>query len=184
MSLPVGRPPYPDGRAAPSRRGGPVWWATAGILVAVAVVVVVPIGFVWTHTTHDHDQEIESSPIREVTESACATMSATVAAKAAPPGAPVEAQARAIREQDAAVTVMVARVRELDRDLRADDRPTNAWLADWETLVEARERHAADLAAGRRPHFVIPTADGKPITGRMNSVGLSCTVPPQLVDLR
>jgi hypothetical protein len=91
---------------------------------------------------------------------------------------------RSIREQNAAVTAMVAQVRGLDRDLLADDQPTSAWLADWETLVQARERHAADLAANGRPHFVVPTVDGEPLTNRMNSVGLTCEVPRLLIDLQ
>ncbi len=48
---------------------------------------------------------------------------------------------------------MVEQVGGLGGALLADDRPTRAWLADWEILVVARERNAVDLGAGRRPHF-------------------------------
>ncbi|WP_158610781.1 hypothetical protein [Micromonospora sp. BL4] len=46
--------------------------------------------------------------------------------KAVSPGAPVDAWVRSIREQNAAVTAMVAQVRGLGRDLLAGDRPTSA----------------------------------------------------------
>ncbi|WP_147252532.1 hypothetical protein [Micromonospora endolithica] len=127
---------------------------------------------------------IDNPPVSEVAEDACATMRTAVAAKAAPPGAPVDTRVRSIRERNAALTAMVARVRDLDPALLSEDRPTRAWLADWEHLVEVRERYAADLAAGRGAHFVVPTADGEPLAVRMNSVGLICEVPAQLVDLQ
>ncbi|NJP35500.1 hypothetical protein [Micromonospora thermarum] len=185
MSRPPTPPPYPYARPTPSGRGAG-WWILGAVLVVVIAVggVVVFCAGLWTYANHDRPELIDNPPVSEVAESACATMRATVAAKAAPPGALVDARVRAIREQNAAVTAMVAQVRDLDRDLLADDRPTSAWLADWETLVEARERYAADLAAGRRPQFAVPTVDGEPLTDRMNSVGLTCEVPPQLVHLQ
>lgn len=186
MSLPpVFPPPEAAAGSAPSGRGTAGRWVVGAVLILVVAVggVVVFCAGLWTYANHDRPELIDNPPVSEVAESACATMRATVAAQAAPPGAPVDARVRAIREQNAAVTAMVAQVRGLDRDLLADDRPTNLWLADWETLVEARERYAADLAAGGRPHFVVPTADGEPLTQRMNSVGLICEVPPQLLDL-
>ncbi|MDO3701780.1 hypothetical protein Q3W71_08815 [Micromonospora sp. C28SCA-DRY-2] len=186
MSLPPVFPP-PEAAAGPppSGRGTARWWVLGGGLVVVSAVcgVVVFCAGLWTYANHDRPELIDDPPVSEVAESACATMRATVAAKAAPPGAPVDARVRSIREQNAAVTAMVAQVRGLDADLLADDRPTTLWLADWETLVQTRERYAADLAAGGRPHFVAPTADGEPLTDRMNSVGLLCEVPPQLLDL-
>lgn len=78
---------------------------------------------------------------------------------------------------------MVADIRRLGRDKLEDDHPTDDWLADWEALVEARERYAQDLSAGRRARLVVPTVDGRPIT-HMNTVGLDCEVPPQLLDLQ
>ncbi|MFF4879355.1 hypothetical protein [Micromonospora sp. NPDC000668] len=185
MSRPPTLPPYPGARPAPSGRGSAGWWVLGAALVVVIAVggVVVFCAGLWTYANHDRPELIDNPPVSEVAESACATMRATVAAKAVPPDAPADARARSIREQNAAVTAMVARVRDLDRDLLAGDHPVNAWLADWETLVEARERYAADLATGRRPRFVVPTADGEPLTDRMNSVGLTCEVPPQLIDL-
>ncbi|WP_433281399.1 hypothetical protein [Micromonospora sp. CA-244673] len=186
MSRPPTHPPYPGAGSAPSGRASAGWWVLGAVLVAVIAVggIVVSCAGFWMYANHDRPELIDNPPVSEVAESACATMRATVVAKAVPPDAPVDAQARSIREQNAAVTVMVAQVRDLDRDLRSDDRPTDAWLADWETLLEARERYADELAAGRRPHFVVPTADGGPLTDRMNSVGLTCEVPPQLIDLR
>lgn len=187
MSLPSVFPPPEAAAAGPARSGRSTagWWVGGAILIVVIAVggVVVFCAGLWTYANHDRPELIDNPPVSEVAESACATMRAAVAAQTAPPGASVDARVRSIREQNAAVTAMVAQVRGLDRDLLADDRPTNLWLADWETLVEARERYAADLAAGGRPHFVVPTADGEPLTRRMNSVGLSCEVPPQLVDL-
>jgi hypothetical protein len=78
---------------------------------------------------------------------------------------------------------MVTRVSGLGADALREDRPAERWLADWKSLIAARETFADDLAAGRNPSFRLPASDGVPITDRMNSVGLNCRVPVQLVDL-
>jgi hypothetical protein len=111
-------------------------------------------------------------------------MRAAVVAKAAPGGAAIDARVRSIREQNAAVAVMVAQVRGLGSDRLEGDSPTVAWLADWETLIAIREQYAHDLSAGGRPRLVVPIVDGFPVTSRMDSVGLACKVPPQLLDLQ
>ncbi|OZV79634.1 hypothetical protein CA850_16290 [Micromonospora echinospora] len=138
----------------------------------------------WSYANHDRPELIDNPPVRETAESACATMQAAVVAKAVPPSAALDVRIRAVREQNAAVAAMVAQVRSLGSSRLDDDRPTAAWLADWETLVETRDQYANDLSAGRRPHFLVPTVDGVPIIERMNDVDLVCEVPPQLVDLR
>ncbi|MGS2615970.1 hypothetical protein ACVCAH_15815 [Micromonospora sp. LZ34] len=184
MTHPPAFPPQHPG-AARGRSGPAVAWVGGAVAVAVLAVcgIVVFCAGLWTYANHDRPELIDNPPVSEVAESACATMRAAVAAKAAAPGAAVDAKVRSIREQNAAVAAMVAQVRGVGRDLLADDHPTTAWLADWDTLVEARERYAVELAAGREPHFVVPTVDGRPLIDRMNSVGLRCEVPPQLVDL-
>ncbi|MEU2663664.1 hypothetical protein [Micromonospora sp. NPDC007220] len=157
-------------------------------MIAAAVAVVASclclLGlFVYTYGGHDRPELIDSPEVAEVAERACTTMRAAVAVRAAPPQAATEAEVRAIRQQNDAVVAMVAEVRRLGKARLRDDHPTADWLSDWETLVDSRERHAAALSAGREPRFVVPVVDGVAITDRMNSTGLVCQVPPQLLDL-
>jgi hypothetical protein len=63
------------------------------------------------------------------------------------------------------------------------DVPLKTWMADWEQLVLAREAYAAALAAGHQQPLKLPAdPTGQPIIRRMNSVGLDCTVPPELTS--
>ncbi|MEV0680263.1 hypothetical protein AB0I60_27480 [Actinosynnema sp. NPDC050436] len=89
-----------------------------------------------------------------------------------------------IRARDAAVVAMIDAVRAVGEDRIAGDRPTALWLADWRTLLDARAGYADDIAAGRDPEWVTPTVDGTLITDRMVSVGVECTVPPEISDPR
>ncbi|WP_262285429.1 hypothetical protein [Micromonospora sp. MA102] len=158
--------------------------------MAVVVVAVVAASFIllscagwWLYANHDRPELIDSPEVAEVAESACTTMQAAVAARAAPSNAAIDVRVRSIRDQNAAVVAMVARVRGLGSKRLDDDRPTAAWLSDWEALIEVREQYARDLAAGGKRRFAVPTDDGVPITDRMNHVGLACQVPPMLLDL-
>jgi hypothetical protein len=163
---------------------------TAGLvirnLVVVGLIVIIGLclaGF-WVYANHDRPELIDRPEVSEVVESSCASMQAAVAAKAAPSDAAINAKVRSIGEQNAAVAAMVAQVRGLGSDLLEDDLPTVAWLSDWESLIAAREQYVRDLSTGRKPRFVVPTADGFPVTNRMDQVGLACQVPPQLLNLQ
>ncbi|MEH1165303.1 hypothetical protein V6V47_07940 [Micromonospora sp. CPCC 205539] len=183
MSMP---PATAHPRPGRQGRGGTVAWIVVGATIvgvlALGCVGVSVAGF-WMYANHDRIELIDSPQVSEVAERACASMRATVVATAVSPGATPAARVRSLREQDTAVTAMVAQVRSLGSDRLRDDLPTTDWLTDWESLVAARERYADALSAGGDPHFEVPTADGRPIVDRMNRVGLTCEVPPQLVDL-
>ncbi|MFC0533094.1 hypothetical protein [Phytohabitans kaempferiae] len=157
------------------------------LVVVAAVVATGCVGLscagLWVYASHDPPELIDSE-VADIADRACATMQAAVAARAAPPNAPIDAKVRSIGDQNAAVRTMVAQVRGLGDERLEDDLPSAAWLVDWETLVEVREQYAQDLSAGREPRFAVPMVDGVPITDRMNDVGLDCQVPPLLLDLR
>lgn len=89
-------------------------------------------------------------------------------------------RARAIQEQNTAVTAMIRTVRALGAERLDNDHPMPGWLADWQTLVDQRARYATALASDRPIPFVVPIADDRPITDRMNEAGLNCTVPSEL----
>ncbi|WP_203727454.1 hypothetical protein [Paractinoplanes durhamensis] len=150
------------------------------VVIIVAGAAVWLLGF-WQYAQHDRIELIDLPVVADRADEACTTMRAAVAVSAAPAGSGVEARVRTVRAQDAAVAVMVARVRELGPEKLADDHPAASWLADWEDLVAVREKYADDLAAGRAVSLQVPVTDGVPITRRMDEVGLLCRVPAQLV---
>lgn len=161
-------------RAAPGR--GPR--TCAGVAVVLTVIVLGWVGVsargLWVYANHDRIELIDDPTVVRVVNAACVRMNEQVAASAVPAGAPVDRAAAAIRAQDAAVEEMVASVRTLGTERLANDRPTQAWLADWSTLVAAREQYAAALASGGTPTWAVPVADGKPITRRMATVDAPC----------
>ncbi|MDX6294153.1 MAG: hypothetical protein QOH50_3228 [Kribbellaceae bacterium] len=133
---------------------------------------------------HDRPELIDDPQVVSTTESACSTMTHAVQQSAAPLNATNATKARAIQEQNNAVAAMIRTIRLLGSDRLDNDRPTPSWLADWQTLIDQRARYARNLDRNRPTPFVIPTVEGRPISERMNDVGISCTVPPALTDLR
>ncbi|MCM0676715.1 hypothetical protein NCC78_18795 [Micromonospora phytophila] len=175
----------PSSRPAPPRPRTPTWVVaviTGGVVFAALCLAAVAL-FAFSRTRHDRIELIDTPEVAQAAEGACATMRARVVAEAVPSGVAAEVKVRSIRGQNAAVTDLVARVRGLGEKRLREDVPTATWLSDWEALVEAREQYARELSTGARPHFLLPTADGHPLTERMNSVGLTFQVPPELVDL-
>lgn len=146
-------------------------------LIITAVVGLQAAGIVLLATDHDRPELIDDLVVAEAAESACATMTREVRTVAADP-------VQAIRDRNDAVIAMIDAVRAVGEDHVADDRPTELWLADWRALVDARSRYADDLAAGRDPRWVVPVADGQPVTERLGTVGLDCAVPPEVAEAR
>lgn len=143
----------------------------------IAAVVALWVGALLFFSGHDRPQLIDHPVVADAVESACATMTREVRAVAADP-------VRSIRDRNDAVIAMIDAVRAIGPDLIEEDRPTALWLADWQALVDARSRYADDLAAGRNPRWVVPDADGQPITERLVTVGLTCAVPPEVAEAR
>ncbi len=90
----------------------------------------------------------------------------------------------AIVEQNVALGVMIDRLRALDADVRAGDRPFDGWLDGWETLLTARQQYGQDLSTPGTVRFVPPTApDGGPLKDRLDEVADgACSVPRTLVE--
>ncbi|MFG3604633.1 hypothetical protein [Micromonospora chersina] len=180
-------PPPPivdlDARSGRQRKIVVVVLVVVAIVAASFILLSCAGLFIYAYPNHDRPELIDSPEVAEVAESACATMQAAVVARAAPSNAAIDVRVRSIRDQNATVVAMVAHVRGMGSKRLDDDRPTAAWLSDWETLIEVRKQYAQDLAAGGKPRFAVPTDDGVPITDRMNHVGLACQVPSLLLDL-
>jgi hypothetical protein len=133
---------------------------------------------------HDRPELIDDPQVVRTTESACATMTQAVQQAAAPLNATNATKARTIQEQNNAIAAMIRTIRLLGSDRLDNDYPTLSWLADWQMLIDQRARYARNLTRNRPTPFVIPTVEARPITERMNDVGISCTVPPELTNLR
>jgi hypothetical protein len=158
-----------------------------GIVIGVAIIVsflAASLVGLWQFAHHDRLELIDDPQVVSTTESACATMTQAVRRAAAPPAGTNAANARAIQLQNDAVAAMIRAVRLLGPDRLDNDYPTSRWLTDWQTLIDERARYARDLAGNRPTTFVIPTVEGRPITERMNDVGITCAVPVELTNLR
>lgn len=152
-----------------------------GAFLLVAMVLVSGV-FFWVYAGHDRIELIDDPVIDETASQACTEMSAEVTALAPPPGESPARAAAAIRRQNAAVLAMVATVRDLGDDRLDRDHPSRAWLADWETLVQARAAQADIVETSSPAPFEVPqTEDGYPITTRMSESVTSCEVPASLV---
>lgn len=90
----------------------------------------------------------------------------------------------ALRDQNTAVERMVDRIRSISAKVRESDRPLDAWLDDWETLVSDRERYIGQQRRGEAGEFRVPrTPDGDPINERMDLAAEEvCTVPNVLLE--
>lgn len=157
------------------------WTLVTVAVVGVLVGLLVPwsVGL-WRYANHDSLGLVDDPQISSTAETACATMTRAVREAAAPAKASGTVRARAMQEQNAAVTAMIRTIRALGAERLDNDHPMPGWLADWQTLVDQRARYAGALASGRPLPFVVPIADDRPITDRLNEVGLDCTVPAEL----
>lgn len=160
------------------------------LLVGLAVVagaVVWALGM-WLYMSHDRMELLDLSAVSDRAEAACARLAADLehlrTDDASEQAGPAATRAERIAAENAAVIRLVAAVRDLGRDTLDDDRPAEAWLDDWEALVELRAGYAEDLAASTAagPPPRIPTDDGVSITRRMIDVGIDCDVPKAITD--
>lgn len=95
-------------------------------------------------------------------------------------------QAQTLAAQNVAIEDMVDDIRSVGQDILASDPPTDEWLADWDRLVDAREKYAAEVLDGAFAQLKVPTDDrGTHIDVRMDHVFLdssTCEVPEVLLE--
>jgi hypothetical protein len=182
----AGLPPYPPQRNTWQYPPPPVdrrwfWLALAasclGLLVGVAALTTaVVVG------SRDFPALIQDERVMRVIEDECDLMTDTV--RSLPVRGTVHEQVTALNDQNRAVRIMLADIRR--RVDVGSDRPTEAWLRDWERLLRAREAYAAAVVDGRTTALRVPRdEDGERITRRMDDVwaqGTACEVPDVLLS--
>ena len=181
-------PPYPPVRNAWDYPPPPIsrrWiWAP---IIAVVVASIVGTGLVVSGLVisgKDFPSMIQDDQIVSVISRECEIMTETV--KSMPiTGTPAE-QARAVQDQDKAISNMLVEIRKVDDGVRSADPPTNDWLKDWDALIDAREAFAEQRANGYEADLRIPRAEnGDAIEKRMDEVWLTdqaCEVPDKLLN--
>jgi hypothetical protein len=158
------------------------WVAVMSVLVALGLVTVT-LTELWRSATQDRPELIDHPVVVRTSNAACLVMRKSVHGVAPPPEAPIRVRVSAIRAQNQAVLGMLEQIRRVGPERMQRDVPLLTWMADWEQLVRARETYAAALAAGHQQPLKLPADPrGQPIIARMNSVGLDCTVPPELTS--
>ena len=168
---------------AGGRRRGRRWPRVLGGLGLVLVLGLVGIGGygLWIYANHDRIELIDDPEVIDVILPACETMTTAVKSTAVSTSAPAEERVASLRQQDLAVEAFIISVRSVGLDRIANDMPTQAWLDDWQRLVDAREVYADGLVSGKQKGWTVPTADEAPITTRMNSLDV-CAVPTELIS--
>jgi hypothetical protein len=83
----------------------------------------------------------------------------------------VDARADRVASEDAILTTMLGKMLALRPQHDAPRTALNAWLDDWERLIEARQHYSNDLRTlGARARFVEPAAVGiQPVADKMNN---------------
>lgn len=181
-------PPYPPLRNAwefppPPVSRGWLWGAIAATTVS-AVLGIGLLAIAIVVGNKDFPSMIQDERLLSVITRECHLMTSTVESMPVT-GRPRE-QAEIITDQNQAVEKMLDAIRAVDGDVRSADRPTNDWLDDWERLIGARERFAAQIVTGAQPDLDIPRdSSGNDIYLRMDDVwldGRGCEVPEALLN--
>lgn len=183
-----GLPAYPPQRnawefpAPPVSRG---WkWAAIAVIVASVMAIIAMSVSIAVIDGKDVPSMIEDEQLVAVITRQCDIMTQTV--DSMPVSGTPDEQLAILSDQNRAVSKMLAAIRTVDGAARRSDKPTDAWLRDWELLVKARELYAAALLSGHAQLRVPRGPNGKKITVRMNEVWLddpaACTVPASLLD--
>lgn len=178
------RPPYPPEHdawqfAPPEVATGSRWLAAVG-----AVIGLLASGALVAAVAHldsgDSPAFIDDDGLTGTIAAHCALMTSTVGSL--PVTGTAQRRSDAIRDQDRAIRIMLASIRDDAPDTIRADRPAARWLRDWERLVGAREVLAAQLLRDPNAALVPPVdADGDPVTDRMDDVWRgdpACPVPP------
>ena len=177
-------PHYPSAHEpAPRRALSRLWLLAAfafvafGIVVTATAVTVISRSNVW-----DLDAYIDEPEILTVVEHECDRMTKRVNDLTVT-GSPRH-QAEIIKKQNDAAQHMIDAILALDPDLLASDKPTLAWTADWQQLLNARSAYADQVEFGAEPDLKEPKdANGESILDRMDWASqYACVVPEALLD--
>ncbi len=183
-----GLPPYPPARNAWDYPPPPIsrrwiWAPVVAVFTAVAAGIALIVGAV-VIMNDDFPAMIEDDRIVSVIARECEIMTETV--KSMPIKGSAAEQADVVTDQNKAITNMLTAIRKIDGDVLRADPPTNRWLADWETLIAAREAFAEQRRDGYDADLQVPRdPDGEYTYLRMDQVWVSksvCTVPEELLN--
>jgi len=170
-------------REAVSRSKRMPRWLVVTLAGVVGSVVLAGGVLMWrflsAYAVHDRIEFIDDPVVVERVSTACDQMTKEVQRLGQDPPATQEQRVALVRAQDAAVTAMVAQIRTLGQERLANDHPTNAWLADWESLVQARDVYSRLPELGTKNFQEPLSTNGEPVTQRINSLG-DCPVPAAL----
>ncbi|MGH3474938.1 MAG: hypothetical protein ACRDOT_08500 [Aeromicrobium sp.] len=159
-------------------------WLVAAIVGGILGVFAAggALTFLAVNTERDLPGFINDPRVVKVAVRECKLMTSTVKGQRFN-GSPDE-RLDALRDQNTAVETMVARIRLISTKVRDSDRPLDAWLDDWETLVSDRERYIGQRRRGEDVEFrVSRSPDGDPINKRMDMAAEDvCDVPDVLLE--
>jgi hypothetical protein len=158
-------------------------WLVAAIVGGILGLVTAGGAFTFLAVNMERDLPgfIDDKRVLKVAVKECRLMTSTV--KGQPFDGSPDERLDALRDQNTAVETMVDRIRSLSTKVRGSDRPLDAWLDDWETLVSGRERYIGQQRRGNDTKFRVPRSpDGDPINERMDMAAEDvCDVPDVLL---
>jgi hypothetical protein len=159
-------------------------WLVAAIVGGVIGLTVLGGAFTYLGLNANRDIPgfIDDQKVLDVASRECELMTSTV--EGLPMNGSADERRDALADQNTAVMNMVDRIREISSKVRASDKPLDAWLADWESLVSGRRIYIDQQRKGNRnKNFRVPrTSDGDPINERMDFAAQDiCTVPDVLL---
>jgi hypothetical protein len=183
-----GKPDYPPARNAWQFPPPPISsrWKWAAIAVGLVGLIGggTTLGILIALGANGLPGAIDNPHLLSVIERECDRMTSRV--ESIEIAGPPERQALAIADQNHAVDVMVAAIRDEGTETLEDDPPTVEWLADWDRLVAARTTFAKGILEGEVVALDIPDDDrGRDIYLRMDDVFFgdsSCEVPEILLN--
>ena len=159
-------------------------WLVAAIVGGVLGLLASAGAFTFLALNTDRDLPglINDERVLKVAVRECKLMTSTVQGQ--PFDGSPDDRLDALRGQNTAVEKMVDRIRSISSKVRGSDRPLDAWLDDWETLVSDRERYIRQQRRGEDAEFrVTRTSDGDPINERMDLAAEDvCDVPDVLLE--
>lgn len=180
------RPEYPYYPAPyqPVRRSLSRWWLAAATAFVVVGLVGAATAFVLVGRAIElvAANSINDRQILAVVEKECDRMTRTVDDLTV--GGSPHHQAEVIKKQNKAAQRMIDAVLALDPKLLAADKPTLAWAADWQQLLNLRSAFADQVELGADPDLQEPkNADGDSVIARMNwASGSVCVIPETLLN--
>lgn len=172
FKVPPPPPPLPLGRG---------WlWFTIGVTTAGVTIAALSVVLIAMWGGRDFPGQIDNDTIVRVIDAECGRM--TQAVTDLEPRGNSRQVAQAIVAQDKAVQEMLDAVNGIDPKVLRSDRPTGAWIADWQRFIDAREEISLELNAGRSPDLpALNDSNGDSIFDRMEYAA-DCPIPDTLLD--